>query len=362
MMYFRLEHLLNELTIGFKEQEAISFAFGDEQNTRVTIRALTAEEKEQYKGERLLSCTAVTQKEPSTEIQEIFAGLAVNRLPAGLKKYKRKGDRRQEPFDDKGRAADNRLPSASLFPKEFQSFESELLHELTERIGKTVRIIRWRNAFKTKHNPTRFTRGVSWSFDNERWHAMPHNLSIEGGAFLFDFPLTDEVHREMEKLILEKVSEPLGHELFLEAWELRSRNPRSALIIGMSAAEVGFKQCFGKLVPDAEWLANNVPTPPLSKMLSEYLPLLPVRLKIQGRVLKPPKRIRTAIQNGTKARNETVHVGSNPPKASELRELLLSIRDLLYLLDGYSGFEWAFENLRDETKKEMIREFDLDSQ
>jgi hypothetical protein len=46
------------------------------------------------------------------------------------------------------------------------------------------------------------------------------------------------------------------------AAQLRRANPRSALIIGMSAAEVGFKQCVGYLVPDAAWLANHVPRPP----------------------------------------------------------------------------------------------------
>ena len=64
---------------------------------------------------------------------------------------------------------------------------------------------------------------------------------------------------EMESLIKAVNNEPIGHELFLEAWELRKSNPRSALIIGMSAAEVGFKQCIGKLVRDAEWLATNAP-------------------------------------------------------------------------------------------------------
>jgi len=154
-------------------------------------------------------------------------------------------------------------------------------------------------------------------------------------------------------------SEPLGHELFLEAWGLRRENPRSSLIIGLCAAEVGFKQCIGKLAPDAEWLANNLPSPPLDRMLSNYLPLLPAKLRIEGQILKPSGRLRSAIKKGNEARNRTVHAGSEPPKGEFLEELLLSIRDLLYLLDFYCGFEWALEYIRDEVREEMVREFGL---
>lgn len=72
----------------------------------------------------------------------------------------------------------------------------------------------------------------------------------------------------------------------------------------MAAAEVGFKQCVGRLVPDAEWLANNVPSPPLHMMLSQYLPLLPSKLKVQGKVLRPPKRIITVLKQGAEARKQ----------------------------------------------------------
>jgi hypothetical protein len=42
-----------------------------------------------------------------------------------------------------------------------------------------------------------------------------------------------------------------------------------------------------------------------------------------------------------------------------LKELLLAIRDLLYLLDFYCGFEWALDQIRDEVRQEMVNEFGL---
>jgi len=114
------------------------------------------------------------------------------------------------------------------------------------------------------------------------------------------------------------------------------------------------------LVPAAEWLANHVPSPPLTKMISEYLPSLPAKLKIQGRVLPPPTRIRAQLQKGVESRNNTIHVGSAAPSVKDIEELLLSIRDLLYLFDLYCGFEWALEKIREEVKEAMIVESQLE--
>src|SRR5438093_1519542 len=35
--------------------------------------------------------------------------------------------------------------------------------------------------------------------------------------------------------------EPLGHELFREAWNLRIQSPRSSVLVGIAAVEVGVK-------------------------------------------------------------------------------------------------------------------------
>lgn len=352
-MYFKLEVLLNKLAIGFQEQEPLTLAMGDQQGTSVTIRPLTIEEKEKYKREFLV-CAAFTEEEPSSSIQTMFERLEKKLMPEDFKK----GKDTPEYIDADGRIKQNYRPSLSLFPTQFQDFASQVHQKLHKSIRETARVIRWRKALTGSHNPIASTWGISWSFDNQSWRSMPSDIHVEGQLELY-FQVSARLHGEMEGLIKAGETEPLGHELFLEAWELRSENPRSALIIGMAAAEVGLKQCIGKLAPDAEWLANNAPTPPLGKMLKNYLPLLPAKSKIEGRVLEPSKRIRTAIRNGIEARNQSVHMGSEPPKGKALKELLMSIRDLLYLLDFYCGFEWALEYIRDEVREEMVREFAL---
>jgi hypothetical protein len=283
-------------------------------------------------------------------------------MPEGFKKPKMANSAFEqdghEYIDSEGRIKGTHMPPASLFPGCFQIFESQLLHRLTECIRQTVKIIRWRKAINSSHNPVRFTRGMSWSFDGQEWHGMPASISYR---ISLNLPpsCSPKLQDEIESLIRADADELLGHDLFLEAWQNKDTNPRSALIIGIAAAEVAFKQCVVKLVPDAEWLITECPSPPLTIMLSRYLPSLPVKLKIQGHVVRPPKTIRQALEDGIKARNKTTHAGVAPPNGEELEKVLLSVRDLLYLLDYYCGFSWAFGNIRPEVQEEMIKEFKL---
>jgi hypothetical protein len=355
-MYFKLEVILNSLSINLSEQQPLTLAIEDEQHTSIVIRVLTPEEKQQYKKEYFL-CTAMTQEQPEGDTYAAFQCLADNLMPDGFRLPK---DQFQKYINEMGRITKGHNVSLELFPKPFQEFSSRVHHKLSESIRRAVKILRWRMALRVSHQPIVSSHGVSWSFDDKTWQRMPADFDADIELLLFP-RVSGKIQSEIETFIKTEQSEPLAHELFLEAWELRNNNPRSALIIGMSAAEVGFKQCVGKLVPDAEWLANNAPTPPLDRMLSNYLPILPAKLKIEGKVLKPSKKIRVAIRKGIEARNTSVHVGAEPPKRHELKELLLSIRDLLYLLDFYCGFEWALDHIRDEIRKEMVSEFDLKS-
>jgi hypothetical protein len=64
-------------------------------------------------------------------------------------------------------------------------------------------------------------------------------------------------------LVTSSQREPVAHELWREAWNLRHTNPRSSLVIGVAAAEVGLKQLIAASVPDAASLVENIPSPPL---------------------------------------------------------------------------------------------------
>jgi hypothetical protein len=149
------------------------------------------------------------------------------------------------------------------------------------------------------------------------------------------------------------VDEPIGHALFREAWHQRSQNPRSALVIGIAAAEVGFKECITQLSPETRWLIENIQTPPIDKMLSRYWPELPKMPLINKRKLKIPKPLLKSLKEAIEERNKIVHRGALRSKRPDVERLLKSIRELLLIFDCARGHFWASEWMRPETQRSI---------
>jgi hypothetical protein len=144
--------------------------------------------------------------------------------------------------------------------------------------------------------------------------------------------------------------EPLAHQLLREAWNLRHTNPRASLVIGVASAEVGLKQVIAQLVPDARWLIEEIAAPPLSRMVKEYLPRLPIRAPVESS-RRSPKQLRRTLHVAVEERNAVVHRGAKPEVS--LRETLAAVREFLYLLDFYRGKQWAACHLSNETRSEL---------
>ena len=121
----------------------------------------------------------------------------------------------------------------------------------------------------------------------------------------------------------------------------------------MAAAELSVKYCISTLVPDAKWLATNLPSPPLIRMLKEYLPKLPTRCKVDGQVKIPPAEILDTLEKGVTIRNQLSHAGLSNPSIEVVEEILQAVHDLLWLIDFYTGSEWAFNFLRPETRARL---------
>jgi hypothetical protein len=147
-------------------------------------------------------------------------------------------------------------------------------------------------------------------------------------------------------------SEPVGRAMLREAWYVKDSNPRSALMIGYAEVEVGCKEFIGRVVPQAKWLAMEAPTPPLPTILKHYLPSLPTQAKTNTKV-SIPKSIRSAVDTGMKARNDLGHAGKLILSRDDIATILRQFNDLLWLLDFYSGQEWALEHVSVETRRSL---------
>jgi hypothetical protein len=207
----------------------------------------------------------------------------------------------------------------------------------------TVSVLRWREGLMGDPiNPFRRMR-EHCSLDGERWLEIGavRSATLRYTIGPAQMSASDELRDEIVDLVENGTEEPLGQQLFREAWNLRVSNPRSALAIGVAAAEVGLKKLIGSLVPQAQWLVDEIQTPPIALMLRKFLPTLPVRLRFKGKSICPPSKVLKKLDEAVHRRNDLVHAGKSPPSGDELEEMLSAIYDFLCVCDVYAGYGWA---------------------
>jgi hypothetical protein len=231
----------------------------------------------------------------------------------------------------------------------------QALGPMTDFVRRVAKLIRWRNGVQGKHDPVVLSLGTKWSVDNQTWDILPGDVTLEiipGYAYT---PLNEEHATFVRQMIRNSQEQPFAHELLLEALDLQYGNPRGSLLIGIAAAELGVKDFIAKLIPDAEWLAFHVPSPPILSILRDYLPKLPTKTRFGTSGTVPPfipQDILETLKKGVNLRNETAHAGRTI-EGETLREVLRAVHDLLYILDVYSGHAWAQEHVSPEVTARM---------
>jgi hypothetical protein len=231
-------------------------------------------------------------------------------------------------------------------------FCKDVVDELYSSMVSIVTIFIWRCGLTDgPPNPGHNSRGY-WSNDGKSWRQVPmmRSLGISLGIPYRTITGLDVIRNDVDELIKTAgPEEPLGRQLFREAWNQRTSRPMSSLVIGVAAAEVGFKKLLGSLVPPAQWLVDELQTPPLGKMLRKFLPTLPVKLMLTGKSICPPNTLLNQLDDAVTHRNKLVHAGQLPPGAKELEKMLRAVNDLLWICDLYAGHGWALNYISDET-------------
>ena len=218
-------------------------------------------------------------------------------------------------------------------------------------ILRALRLLRWRTKSPGRPYPIRAIVGFTWSLDGVEWKYVTDYMSI-GFKQLENPPLlTDEAVQFVRTEISGELDEPLGHELLREAWTNRETNLRSAIVLAVAAAEVGFKQFASRAFPDSAWILENLQSPPLSKMF-DLFPWEKMKLQINGQPVTVPGSIKDELKKAVTLRNEIVH-GRSGALTSDITELVLfSVRDLLYFLDALTNMKaWAFDFMSTEARK-----------
>jgi hypothetical protein len=241
------------------------------------------------------------------------------------------------------------MPVLDYLPQPFQNFIREIFEEFEGYAKKVVDAVRWRCNILGPHNAIEF-EGDFWLFEgDDYWYTIPRPLKSSSASWPY-LNLTAQALVDIQDIIKTRESEQISHNLFREAWSQRKENPRSALLIGIAAGEVGFKNFVETLVPENKWLIENIPSPPLERMLKDYLPILPVKLKIRGKEPQIPMDLLETLKKGIFVRNKTTHSEDSLINYEILEKILLAVHDLLWILDFFSGSEWALEYIQPKTR------------
>jgi len=91
-------------------------------------------------------------------------------------------------------------------------------------------------------------------------------------------------------------------------------------------------------------------------MLTEYLPMLPTKIRLDGATPKVPVKLIETIKKAVLLRNQVVHGKSPRISSGTLHGIVEAIHDCLYLFDCYSGHRWAWDRISIETQRLLVQE------
>lgn len=313
-----------------------------------TVEIKTTSKEEELPGKDVVICETTLQRNANKRIKAIFGEIA-----EGVYKDSEKAERLKSELEEKLNNGEitGYNSQFDILPKIMQDYLNNVSDDLHSYGNRTYKAVRWINGFEGPVNP--FSGGEkTWSFDGTKWHQFPKQYSIEYEAKT-GLRGSKDLRKIVKPVVENGNSEPLANELYLEAFNLKSTHPRSALLIGIAAAETGVKQFITNLQPQTKWIIENMQSPDILSLIKEYIPSLEVNNTIKGEVLFPQKSIIKPLRKGIQMRNIVAHGGTCSLTSKNLKATLKAVRQLLWLLDYYSGYDWALEHFDEEVKVEL---------
>jgi len=225
-----------------------------------------------------------------------------------------------------------------------------IFRQLKTHVETSIMLLKWRCGITDSSINSFTNRSEAVSLDGSEWRSISSLRSIKIVFSNSPRKIDATALQEVSRLHNEGAEPPLGLQLLIEAWNQKTTHPRSALVIGVTAAEIALKQLIGELAPDARWLAENVPSPPVHKIARDYIPSLQVKARLKGKSLRPPKKLLKRLIEAVELRNKVVHAGEAPPQQEKLGEILAAMEDLVWICCLYAGHTWAWNHVSFDTK------------
>lgn len=335
-IFLRYEYLIRGLYLA---THLVVINLDDVYKTIITLKA--PNEDEINSGSKAENCLGKVEVKVniSNSVNKQLLSLTQNKLPSGSHII---NERIGFDYDKQGNIFPNHVISRKSLSPSLINFFDEVEDVLREKAQSSLKILRWRYNVPGLHKPFS-VKWTEWSFDSLTWYPAPTDMHVRASTAGM-LPREDKgFSSELKNLMESKTIEGLGHELFREAWEQRFNNPRSSLMIAITAIETGVKEYIATQIPDAEWLIAEIPSPPVVKIIGQYLP----KVKTNS-VLFPhfPKLSVSFLEKWVNKRNMLTHGKRVELLSDELEEALLYIQDLLWFIDVCQGNEWAKEYIR----------------
>jgi hypothetical protein len=257
-------------------------------------------------------------------------------------------------IDEDGTIKEGFSVPIDYFPKALQTRCDQIHNELFTKAIRFLKLLRWQQGADGSHRPVE-SDALYWRVSGDK--AFYHVGRRLRGPVTTPMPAgiqwSEDDQKDFKALWNdEKAEEPLAHELLREAYSLAPSAPRSALLIAATALEVGIKSYISKVAPSTSWLLEELPAPPVHKMLRKYIPALnPSGFgaiawdKLSG--------LFNSAQKLADLRNKVTHVGQDAPPDDELYRYMQDVSDLLYILDVLNGANWAKDHVSKETRALM---------
>ncbi len=245
-----------------------------------------------------------------------------------------------------GSCAEGFRPDRYLCPEDIATLVSSAETDLTYKMNRFLKLLRWRQGVYSPSEIVQY-QSLYWRVDEDHYSPAPpagggpKTIIIDGVGEGISWG--DEHSASLQELwINPNITEPLGHILLREAAAIAEESPRSSIMIMTSALEAAVKIHISNKVPSTDWLMEEMPSPPIHKVFSKFLPLI----HPQADYLHNIKPFVRKIEELFSIRNKVAHTGKIPErigtkKTLSIQEYLNLVSDMLCLLDVLDGHEWA---------------------
>jgi hypothetical protein len=220
----------------------------------------------------------------------------------------------------------------------------------------SIAILRWRYGITDSPIKPMSSWVEAVSLDGTNWRSISTLRSLQIVFSGVIKKVDNSALHEVGRLHNAGAEPPLGLLLINEARNQKVTHPRSCLVIAVAAAEIAIKQLIGELAPDARWLAENVPSPPIHKIMRDYLPTLKVKARFTKKSIRPPRQLLRRLEDAVQLRNKVVHAGEAPPDDEKLSKILTAMEDIIWVCILYSGQGWAAQHISYDTMSVWLDE------